>query len=111
MGAEECQPQRVLGIATSLDEADEMAAQRHSRAAGGKKASAKTRVRSEGFARWTRDRKPAASEEGIDGAAAAAVPGVVHCWDRTGDSCSASRRAQTDAAESETGRCMAERPS
>lgn len=111
MGAAACQLQSDRGIATmTLDETDEVAVRRHSRAAA-KRAWVETRVRSEDFARW-KNRRPAASAVGIVVAAAAGdVPAAAHCWDRMGGSCSATRRNRTDAAESGTGRCMAERPS
>lgn len=107
-GAAECP-----GSGIAMKTLDEMGgeAQRHSRAAEVKSPWVETRGRSEDFARWMTSRRQAVFVGGMGVAVAAAELAVVHCWDRTGGSCSVSRRVRTDAAESGTGRCMAEGPS
>lgn len=91
-----------------LREADEVAAPRRSRVEEAMKASAKTRVKSEDSAPRRVDRRPGVS---VADTVAVVALAAVHRWDRMGGSCSGTRRQGTDAAESGTGRCMAERPS
>lgn len=71
----------------------------------------KTRVKSEDCAARREDRRPGVFGAGKVAAVAAVAQAVAHCWNRTGGSCLGTRRQGTDAAESGTGRCMAERPS
>jgi hypothetical protein len=97
----------VPGIATKIPDEGDAVAQFHSRAAVAQRALARTRAKSEGFARRTTDRMREVSAAGAGGTAAA----VVHCLDNKDDSCWASCTQRTDAAESGTGRCTAERPS
>lgn len=56
------------------------------------------------------DQKPGVSEEGAGRMVVVAVPAADH-WGRRAGSWLGSRRQRTGAAESGTGRCMAERPS
>lgn len=84
----------------------------HSRAVAGWKLMAATRAKSADSAERRMDRRPEVSGAGAGGiVVAAAVPGTGHCWGRKDGSWSGSRRQRTGAAESGTGRCMAERPS
>lgn len=104
----ENQAQNGPGIAMKpLHEVGEVVAPRRSRAEGEMKASAKTRAKSEDSAPRRVDRRPGVSVAGTVAVGLAAA----HCWDRMDGSCSGIRRQGTDAAESGTGRCMAERPS
>lgn len=86
----------------------------HSRAVAEWMATVKTRAKSAGSAKRRMDRKPGVSGEDVGRiavVAAVVVPGAGHCWERKGGSWSGTRRQRTGAAESGTGRCMAERPS
>jgi hypothetical protein len=96
----------VPDIATKIPHERDAVAQFHSRAAA-QRALARTRAKSEGFARQPADRMREVSAAGAGETAAA----VVRCLDNKGGFCWASRRQRTDAAESGTGRCTAERPS
>lgn len=96
----------VPGIAKSLGETGE-AAHSHLTAAAMSMASG-TRVKSAGFARRRMGQMRVASGEGAGGIA---VVVVVHCLGNTGGSYSERCRPDTAAAESGTGRCMAEGPS
>jgi hypothetical protein len=82
----------------------------HSRAVAGSKVAARTRAKSAGSAERRMDRRPGVSGEDAGRiVVAAAVPAAGHCWERKDGSWSGIRRQRTGAAESGTGRCMAER--
>lgn len=101
----ESQP-NVPGIAKTPGETDEVA-HSHLTAAAVSMASG-TRVKSAGFARQRLGQMRVVSGEGAGGIAAVAV---VHCSGNTDGSYSERCRPDTAAAESGTGRCMAEGPS
>lgn len=72
----------------------------------------KTRAKSEGFARRTRDQKPVVFGAGVRNSAAAVQPALPgHCLDSKGGFYSATRRQRTGAAELATEHYMVERPS
>jgi hypothetical protein len=92
-----------------LDATDALGEQRHSRVAGANRAWGKTRAKSVDCARRRMEGKPGASGVDEEDIAAGPIVAAAHCWDKTGDSCSETRRQGTVVAESGTGRCTAER--
>lgn len=107
-----CRWSNVLDTASKTPDAMGALGERHhSKVAGANQAWAKTRVKSVGCARWRMEGRLGGSGVDVEDIAAGQIAAVAHCSDRTGDSCSETRRKGTDAAESGTGRYTAERPS